>query len=362
VAGSESISFGLSAQAVGAEGLSDAALYQELLSDVAHGIGLGYETVWLIEHHFSDYYPTPDPLLLLSHIAARYPDLSLGTMVLVTPWHNPLRMAEQIAMLSNLTRGRLHLGLGRGTARLEYDAFDIDMSEARDRFRENYEIVSRGLSGQVVDYRGQYHRVGRPVRIRPDAAQERIRLYGAVASTESGAIMGALGLAPISVAQFPLHIHQKNLEQWSEQTRLRGESTEGPKILMAHVFVAETDAEADRLAREHYSRYFQAQVQHYETDADYWKDIKGYESHSRFFANMRKLMDPQKMDPWLQFQLVGSPRTVIQRVQQYVELGYNHIIVHVSTPGVPRAVRQEVHRLFATRVIPEFTGRRSASA
>jgi alkanesulfonate monooxygenase SsuD/methylene tetrahydromethanopterin reductase-like flavin-dependent oxidoreductase (luciferase family) len=354
------VSFGLSTQAVGAEGLSDSELYDELMSDVAFGTSLGYEDIWLIEHHFSDYYPTPDPLLLLSHIAARYPDLSLGTMVMVTPWYNPLRMAEQIAMLSNLTRGHLHLGLGRGTAKLEYDAFDIDMSEARDRFKENYEIVSRALSGQLVDYQGKHYRVGRPVRVRPTPARERVTLYGAVASTESGSVMGALGVAPISVAQFPLHIHRRNLDEWSQQMRLLGKSVDGPKVLMAHVFVADTDEEADRCARDHFSRYFRSQVKHYETDMNYWKDIKGYESHSRFFSNMQKLTCPENMGPWLDLQLIGSPATVIKRLRGYIDLGYNHIIVHSSTPGVPQAVRHDIHRKFATRVIPEFSGSMSA--
>jgi alkanesulfonate monooxygenase SsuD/methylene tetrahydromethanopterin reductase-like flavin-dependent oxidoreductase (luciferase family) len=348
------ISFGMSTQAVGAPGLSDAALYEELLADVAYGAALGYEDVWLIEHHFSDYYPTPDPLMMLSHIAARYPDLSLGTMVLVTPWYNPLRMAEQIAMLSNLTRGHLHLGLGRGTAKLEYDAFDIDMSEARDRFKENYEIVSRAIHGDFVDYKGAHYNVRRPVQIRPHVTRGKVTLYGAVASTESGAIMGALGLPPISVTQFPHHIHQKNLSEWGQQIALTGRPVESRKVLMAHVYIAETDAEADRCAREHFSRYFISQVKHYETEVDYWKNIKGYESHSRFFSNMKKLTDPANMGPWLELQLVGSAETVRRRLRQYIGLGYNHFIVHTSTPGVPREVRHDVHRRFAREVIPEF--------
>lgn len=356
------ISFGMSTQAVGAEGLSDSDLYKELMSDVALADSLGYKEVWLIEHHFSDYYPTPDPLLLLSHIAARYPDLSLGTMVLVTPWHNPLRMAEQIAMLSNLTRGHLHLGLGRGTAKLEYDAFDIDMSEARDRFKENYEIVAKALQGEVVNYQGRHYKVRRPVKIRPHAKQDQLTLYGAVASLESGAIMGALGLPPISVAQFPHHIHRKNLDEWQRQTLLIGKPTDTRKVLMAHAYVADTDDEADRCAREHFSRYFESQVKHYETEADYWKDIKGYESHSRFFSNMKKLTDPANMGPWLDLQLVGSAKTVSKRVQEYIDLGFDHFIIHISTPGVPRAVRQEVHRKFANEVMPEFNATDSAGS
>jgi alkanesulfonate monooxygenase SsuD/methylene tetrahydromethanopterin reductase-like flavin-dependent oxidoreductase (luciferase family) len=353
------ISFGISTQAVGAPGLSDHDLYAELMADVAFGRALGYQDVWLIEHHFSDYYPTPDPLLMLAHIAALHPDISLGTMVMVSPWYNPLRMAEQIAMLSNLSRGHLHLGLGRGTAKLEYDAFDIDMSQARDRFRENFEIVTRALRGEVIDYQGQHYKVGRPVRVRPQAQLDRVTLYGAVASTESGAIMGSLGLPPISVAQFPHHIHKKNLDQWREQALRLDKSINGAKPLMVHTFVADTDQEADRLAREHFSRYFDSQVKHYETEANYWKDIKGYESHSRFFANMQKLTNPAGMDPWLDLQFVGSPKTVARRLQQYIDLGYNHFIIHCSTPGVPKALRHAVHQKFATQVIPEF---RSSSA
>jgi luciferase-like monooxygenase len=69
------------------------------------GAKLGYDAAWVVEHHFSDYYPTPSPLLLLSHIAARCPGFGLGTAVLVTSWHQPLRMAEEIAMLRLLDVG-----------------------------------------------------------------------------------------------------------------------------------------------------------------------------------------------------------------------------------------------------------------
>ena len=73
---------------------------------------------------------------VMAHITAAFPDLSLGTSVLVLPWYHPLRLAEEIAMLNSMTRGTLHLGIGRGTARMEYDAYNVDMNEARARFAE----------------------------------------------------------------------------------------------------------------------------------------------------------------------------------------------------------------------------------
>ena len=102
--------FGFQAAAAGDGGQSDHELYRDLMEDCALGHKLGYDAAWLLEHHFSDYYPTPSPMLMMAHIAAKFPDLSLGTSVLVLPWYHPLRLAEEIAMLNSLTRGTLHLG------------------------------------------------------------------------------------------------------------------------------------------------------------------------------------------------------------------------------------------------------------
>ena len=97
--------FGFQAAAADVPGKSDQDLYRGLMEDCALGHELGYDAAWLLEHHFSDYYPTPSPLLMMAHIAAKFPDLSLGTSVLVLPWYHPLRLAEEIAMLNSLTRG-----------------------------------------------------------------------------------------------------------------------------------------------------------------------------------------------------------------------------------------------------------------
>ncbi len=85
--------------AVGEAGLPDAELYEEALADAELIHRLGYNAAWVIEHHFSDYYPQPNPLMLLSHIAAKVPRAGLGTAVMVLPWYNPIRFAEDIAML-----------------------------------------------------------------------------------------------------------------------------------------------------------------------------------------------------------------------------------------------------------------------
>ena len=166
------IAFGFQAAPASDAHKSDQALYREVMDDCALGQKLGFDAAWLLEHHFSDYYPTPSPLLFMAHIAAAFPDLSLGTSVLVLPWYHPLRLAEEIAMLNSMTRGTLHLGIGRGTAKMEYDAYNVDMNEARARFNECYRIVEKGLAGEPFTHDGHFWKIAQPIRIRPERVAE----------------------------------------------------------------------------------------------------------------------------------------------------------------------------------------------
>ena len=75
------------------------------------------------------------------------------------PWYHPVRLAEEIAMLNSLTRGTLHLGIGRGTAKSEYDAYNVDMNEARARFAECYRIVEKGLAGGPFTHDGRFWKI-----------------------------------------------------------------------------------------------------------------------------------------------------------------------------------------------------------
>src|ERR1700683_2592003 len=138
------VEFGCVVAAAGAPDASDRDLYRGLLADCELYAQLGYDTAWVLEHHFSDYFPTPDPALLIAHLAGRYPELSYGACAIVTQFTDRPR----------------HLGLGRGTAKLEFDAFGLDMGEARQRFAETWEILRLGMTGEPFSHPGK----ARPVR------------------------------------------------------------------------------------------------------------------------------------------------------------------------------------------------------
>lgn len=352
---SQPVSFGVVAGAAGAPGTSDAEQYRDLLNDCEYNRSLGYRTVWTLEHHFSDYFPTPDLMVLLAHIAARFPDLALGTCVLVLPWHNPLRLAEQIAMLSVLSDQPLHLGLGRGTARYEYDAFGLDMEETRTRFQETYEILERALTGKKFTYKGEFLSVPKEIRIRPQPNRERIHFYGAIGSPSSAAIMGGMGLPPMTTSFGDFEAQAEAMRNWSDAAKSKGFATNVMKPIMVNCIVADTDAAAVLEARTYMPRFMQAQVDHYQTETTDWENTKSYEAWKKIFASMKARTIPENIDPWTAGQLIGSPETVRRRTQQFIDVGFNHFILHFATPGAPLQVRQKWAARFARDVAPYFS-------
>ena len=348
------IRFGFQAAPASDTHKSDQALYREVMDDCALGQRLGYDAAWLLEHHFSDYYPTPSPLLFMAHIAAAFPDLSLGTSVLVLPWYHPLRLAEEIAMLNSMTNGTLHLGIGRGTARMEYDAYNVDMNEARARFAECYRIVEKGLTGEPFTHDGTFWQIKQPIRIRPEPVAKKVHFYGAIGSPASAEVMGDLGVAPICLSTFPDKLLTGILERWRARASAAA-AREAILPISVKMFIADSDEEARDLGRRYYPPYFALQCTHYESDANPWADIPEYRDFSRMFANLRKLTDPGELGPFMASNLVGSPATICRRIDALVALGFNYFMVSCATPGTPIELRQAMMTRFAREVCPRYS-------
>ena len=135
-------------------GRPDSALYNEhlALGDLAEP--LGFNSLFALEHHFTGYSMSPAPLQLLSYYAGRTHKITLGTCVIVLPWHDPIRVAEQIALLDVLSGGRTLMGFGRGAASAEYEGFRIPMGEARGRFLEVGSVDHQGADQRYVRLAG----------------------------------------------------------------------------------------------------------------------------------------------------------------------------------------------------------------
>ena len=150
----------------GWENCSDARVWEEEIRLARLAADLGFDCVWSAEHHFNDYSFVPDNLQLMTYLTALCPNVDLGTAAVIVPWHDPLRVAEQAAVLDMLSKGRLRLGLGRGLARREFAAFRLSMDELRERFDEAAPMIVNALKTGFIEGDGKFYKQPR-IELRP---------------------------------------------------------------------------------------------------------------------------------------------------------------------------------------------------
>jgi alkanesulfonate monooxygenase SsuD/methylene tetrahydromethanopterin reductase-like flavin-dependent oxidoreductase (luciferase family) len=134
-----------------------ADLYRDHLEEAVLAEELGFDCVWASEHHFSPDAWNPSPFTFLAAVAARTERVRIGTYVLLLPLHNPLRVAEDVAVLDNISRGRVDLGVGVGSSPEEFRTFGIPIEGRLGRTFEALRIIERCFSGEAFSHQGKYY-------------------------------------------------------------------------------------------------------------------------------------------------------------------------------------------------------------
>ena len=122
--------------------------------------GLGFDSVWCAEHHFSTYGYLSRPLMFATHLASKTERIRVGSAVVVLPLHHPLIVAEEIATADILSGGRLDVGLGRGYQTYEFERLGLSLSDSRERFDEGVDILLKAFAGKPFAYEGKHYRFG----------------------------------------------------------------------------------------------------------------------------------------------------------------------------------------------------------
>jgi alkanesulfonate monooxygenase SsuD/methylene tetrahydromethanopterin reductase-like flavin-dependent oxidoreductase (luciferase family) len=133
------------------------SIYDMALERIAIMDTAGYDAVWLAEHHFSRFSVCPSVHMMGVMAAARTKQLRIGTAVSLAPFYNPLRLAEEVALLDVLSGGRVNWGAGRGFQLSEFKAFGIPGEESASRFHEAVEIVLKAWTNNWLSYHGKYY-------------------------------------------------------------------------------------------------------------------------------------------------------------------------------------------------------------
>ncbi|HET9902373.1 MAG TPA: LLM class flavin-dependent oxidoreductase [Xanthobacteraceae bacterium] len=136
---------------------NDSQIYSEFIDYVVEAEELGFESVFLVEHHFTGMAQVSATLTFLAYLAARTKKMRLGTAVTVLPWHNPVLLAEQAATVDLVSGGRLDLGIGRGYRYSEYAGFCMPFDEGSERYAESIEVIRKAwTSTERFSHHGKY--------------------------------------------------------------------------------------------------------------------------------------------------------------------------------------------------------------
>lgn len=333
---------------------SDRDVYANELRFVDLAEPLGFESLWGVEHHFTDYTMCPNVLQYLSYCAGRTKHIQLGSMVVVLPWHDPLRVAEDVLMLDHMSNGRFILGIGRGLGRIEFEGLRVNQEESRDIFVEYSQMILEGLERGYVELDGKY--VKQPRRdLRPRPFKSfRGRTYAAAVSPESSVIMARLGVGLLIIPQKPWEMVEQELHTYRGIYREVNNADAPPPIVGAWCYCDSNRDRALEYGYKYIGEYWQSVVKHYELLGDHLTKMRGYESYGR----MQEMVNsPGGTDAMTQFfvnlQVSGTPEQCYEKILDIQRRtgadGFNAVL---SFGGMPYDLAESSIRLFAKEVMP----------
>jgi alkanesulfonate monooxygenase SsuD/methylene tetrahydromethanopterin reductase-like flavin-dependent oxidoreductase (luciferase family) len=333
------------------EGRQEVELYDELLAQIAAAEDLGFDAVWLAELHFHRRFSILSaPLLAAAAAAQRTQRLRLGIAVNVLPLHQPVRLAEEGAVLDVLSHGRLDFGVGRGHPFPGvYDNFHISPAESRTRFTEALDILIGAWMHEPFGYEGQHFKV-HDVAVVPRPVQKpHPPIFVAAGSPETYPATGQRGLGilvpghvqPIAALQDHLAVYRQAGREAGHEARLR-------VTYLIPIYLAERQQQAEADPEPHVMYYY---------------DVLGRllsgefpESYQRYGESRRRLGTLTYEDIRRERAIFGDPAYCLERLQQIREtLGIQQLMGWMNIGGLPHDKVLQSMRLFAEHVLPKLS-------
>jgi len=288
-------------------------------------------------------------------------------MVVVLPWHDPIRVAEGIALLDVMSGGRTLFGFGRGAGTVEYNGFRIEMGEARDRFREVAEIVRLGLSQERFSYDGQYYKIPETsIRPRPISHPEE-RFYASTVSPESADLMAKMGFGMMIISQKDWESAALDCHRYRATAEAAGQKVR-PVIALGNVIIAEDPTEARDLAKTHLRAFAKNVDGHYRFSDGHLQGVKGYEYYGKVAKTYAKIeaakaakangeTKPEgakkKNSSMDNLHVTGTPAQALEKIRYIHELtGASDFLGQFSVGGISFENTKRSMTLFAEKVAP----------
>jgi alkanesulfonate monooxygenase SsuD/methylene tetrahydromethanopterin reductase-like flavin-dependent oxidoreductase (luciferase family) len=321
---------------------------------------LGFDRIWLTEHHFIEYGLSVSPAVLAAAAAMRTERVRIGLAAAILPFHDPLRLAEELAMVDILSGGRLDVGVGRGNRPVEFAGYRVPQIESRQRFEEALAILVRAWTQERVSYDGR-HFVIPEVRVIPKPVQRpHPPLYVVCVSPDTVEATAFRGLPMLnSWLRGPIDQLVNQRDTYVRACRKAGRSEAEVASLLdrwgvsRHIYVAPTDAQALDEARE-------AELWYQEALRRFLIPERIDDLHPLLQPGFRAMEERLAKITWEQLVAetvaFGSPDTVADRIDQLRRLGVGEVLCWMNFGGLPQARVRRSMELFAREVMPRFRG------
>jgi alkanesulfonate monooxygenase SsuD/methylene tetrahydromethanopterin reductase-like flavin-dependent oxidoreductase (luciferase family) len=328
----------------------DFEVIQDALQEAELSDALGFDTVWLAEHHFDGGCAYVDPMTFATAIAARTKQIRVGFAVAQMALYHPIRLAEQIAVIDNVSQGRLTVGLGRGTAYnfYEYRGYGIDPTEAHERLIEAEAILAKVWTAQDYRHEGKFWQIELP-ELRPQVYQKPhppvIRACSGLESTLEMAREGRPFLMNVQNNE----VTRQRMDAYRQAMAEAGYDDDAIADTVRrcwawrNVFVAETDGEAADIGIS----AFQAMRQHLGDARQRLNRLDELAAQ----AAARPGHAMHAVDTGLVY---GSSETVRDKLAPVYESGVGGLILHFRLGSLPWEATARSLRLFAEQVAPAF--------
>jgi len=319
---------------------SPAEFYRNNLAQMRELDALGYDDVWVTEHHYHEYGGMiPDPATFLAAVAAQTAHIHLGIAIVILPLHNPLELAESYAMVDVVSNGRLEFGIGRGNPP-ELEAYRIPVSEGPLRFRESWDVIEQAWTRGCVDFHGEAY-VAEGVRVLPAPVQRpHPRVW--VAANRSDDTFRWAGSRGFELMTLP-YMHDpavlgEHIGFYRAARAQAGFDPGSAEILgKFHIYVAESDAAAQAEAEEYLYNYYNV------------SDSKG--APDRVRPRRREFREQLEAGTII----AGDPSRCVEDIHKWRELlGLTTISGTFHFGGMPQELALKNIRTFAEKVIPAF--------
>lgn len=347
---SRPMTFGLMNLFPFADTKSPQEIFDETLEEIAYAEELGFNAVWLAEHHFSRYGILGNPLVLAAAIAQRTKTMRIGTAVVIAPFYDPIRLAEDAALVDVLSGGRLDLGIGRGYQPIEFDGFGVPQDESTTRTEEIVEILKLAWTQETFSFEGK-HFSYKDVTVYPKPVQKpHIPFWRAAVSLPTFEAVGRLGDPVLTSPNFtPLPIVKKQYAMYQNALADNGfNPAEYDLPMMQQVYVGEDAEDAYSTPRAH-SEWFYKMLGTL-VPGQGGKVVKGYEGYEKLAANIGDITYDTIVKDGANF---GTVDDVIEKLTMLRDdIGVTHYIGWFNVGGLDHKKVMRSMERFAEEVMP----------